>query len=580
MVTWWREALARRRLRRQPVMKPYVNLGARWRTLALIATPITVGLFCLLYGFFFALTAPYMIVAFVAPIAALVLLSIWALPDRPNAPTKTMELFFSAALICLVLWPNYLALVLPGLPWITATRLTGTPMALLMLVSLSSSKTFRSEVTEVIKTVPNLWLWFLAFIAIQLVTIVFSKSPGGAISKWIIQQQNWVAITVVAAWICRIPGRSERYILAIMLMAVPILAVAVKEYDQNGLLWLGHIPSFLKIEDPAVASVVYSTITRGATGQYRAKAVFSTPLGLAEYVALLTPFAIHFAVSNYHLALRVFGFLLVPFIFYGARMTDARLGVMGFLVSVFLYVLIWGMIRFRRNRRDLLAATVVYAYPGVLLAAGLLVTSVQSINVLVFGSGAQVASNQARAHQLVMGIPKVLANPIGHGGGGAGSAMGYGEGSFIAIDNYYLVIGLDYGVIGLVTFLGIFLLTIGWSIRSALTLGGMAHDRELSLLVPIAVCMSAFLVIKAVFAQAELHPMMFMMVGMASALIYRARSLVESRLSVASATPASTGRQAECPAIPAEDDAGLSDDFDDDQPLARAPMRRKPPLLT
>lgn len=553
-------------------MKPYVDLRAPWRLAALILTPIALGVFCLVYGFFFALTAPYLIVAFAAPIAALVLMSIWALPDRTHVPTKTMELFFSAALLCLVIWPNYLALVLPGLPWITATRLTGTPMALLMLVALSTSKNFREEVSGAVRAIPNLWVWFLMFVGIQFATIVFSKAPGAAISKLIIQQQNWVATAVVAAWVFRIGGRAERYALTFLLMLVPIMTVAVLEYNQKGLLWVGHIPEFLKIEDPNIASVVYSSITRGATGQYRSKAVWPSPLGLGEFVALLTPFAIHFAISKYPLILRVASFIAVPAIFYCARLTDARLGVLGFLISVLLYVLIWGMLRFRRNRRDLLAATVVYAYPAVFVAVALAVTSVRSVNVLIFGNSAQAASNAARETQLMMGIPKIMANPIGHGGGGAGSAMGYAEGAFIAIDNYYLVLGLDYGVIGIVCFLGIFLLTIGWSIRSVLSLGGMEHERELDLLTPIAVCLSAFLVIKLVFAQADLHPMLYALVGMASALIYRARQTVQARHAELLATLEASSRASR---IKDADDVDEEDE-PDDRPNLVEPRRRRP----
>ena len=48
-----------------------------------------------------------------------------------------------------------------------------------------------------------------------------------------------------------------------------------------------------------IAASIFASIVRSATGLYRAKAVFSTPLGLAEFLALLTPFAIHFVIGKY-----------------------------------------------------------------------------------------------------------------------------------------------------------------------------------------------------------------------------------------------------------------------------------------
>jgi hypothetical protein len=504
------------------IMRPYVNSDALWRKAIIIGLPFVLGLVCFVYGFFFALTAPFLTIAFAAPIGLLMLLSIWALPDRPQAPTKTMELLFASYLVSLALWPNYLALALPGLPWITAIRLTGIPMALLFLMSLSVSQTFRRELSEVLLAIPGLWIWFLAFALIQGVTVPIATSPGGAASKFMIQQVNWTVIAAVAAWVMRKPGRAERYFKMLLSTAIPMIAIAQYEFSKKHLLWLGHVPPFMKIDD-ATAAAIFASIYRMSNGLYRAKAVFSTPLGLAEYGALLVPFAIHFALGNYSRLLRIFSFVLIPALFYMMRLTDARLGVLGFLVSVLLYVLFTGMQRFRRNRRDLIGATLIYAYPAVFAIAILAVTAIHPLKVLVLGGGAQAASNAARAHQFAMGLPKILTHPLGFGGGGGGGAMGYGAGEFIAIDAYYLDLGLEYGVLGLATFVGIFLITVSWNVRSALALSG-SKDRELTLLIPLAVCMSEFLVIKGVFAQADLHALVFMMVGASSALVWRARA--------------------------------------------------------
>jgi O-Antigen ligase len=511
------------------ILKPYVNLNTFRLKLLQISIPISLAAFCLVYGFFFAITAPYLILPLAVPVVLMALLSIWALPDSHRVPTKTIEWLFSGAIISLIIWPNYLALVLPGLPWVTAARIFGTPMAILFLVALSSSRVFRGEISTVLKAIPNFWIWLTIFVVIQIAGVAFGKSPSSAVSKWIIQLQNWIGILTISAWVCRTPGRPSRYILFMFLLSAPMFFVELVEYSGKHLIWEGYIPSFLKIADPNVASVVYASNTRGATGQYRAKAVFTTTLGLAEYMSLMTPFAIHLAVHNYKLIVRIIGFLAVPLLFYAIRLTDARLGVVGFLISVIVYVFIWGMLRFRRNRRDILAATIVYAYPALFIAVALSITVVKPVHNLVMGGGAQAASNLARKHQFEMGLPSILTNPIGHGAGGAGAAMGYAEGDFIAIDNYYLAIGLNYGVIGLVTFLGVFLMTIVWSARTVLTLNETSQDRELALLIPIAACLSAFLIIKLFYAQEDLHPILYMLVGMAIALIYRAKQQVLAR---------------------------------------------------
>src|SRR3546814_13038158 len=83
---------------------------------------------------------------FLVPVIALGLLVIWALPETDWAPTKTLAWLLIAFLIALPLWPNYLAIALPGMPGITLLRIIGAPMILLLLIPLSVSAEFRPGV--------------------------------------------------------------------------------------------------------------------------------------------------------------------------------------------------------------------------------------------------------------------------------------------------------------------------------------------------------------------------------------------------------------------------------------------------
>jgi len=213
----------------------------------------------------------------------------------------------------------------------------------------------------------------------------------------------------------------------------------------------------------------------------------------------------------------------VPTLYFVVRMTDARLGVAGYLASLLIYLLFWSLVRWRRRMSDLLTAAIVYAYPSVFLAAVAATMFVHKIHVIVFGGGAQAASNEARSNQFRMALPALLRNPIGHGAGQAGDAMGYGAGDFIAIDSYYISLALDYGIVGLTLYVGIFAMVIGAAVTAMLR-AGPTSDREAGLLIPLATCLCAFLVIRGVFAQPEIHPMIFMMVGMVIALVARAKA--------------------------------------------------------
>ena len=519
----WRDWRAKRR---PIVLRPYVDLHSRWRLAARFLVPIGLGALCLIYGFFFAITAPYLIVPLAAPIAVLALLAIWALPENNVVPTKAMELAFSGLIITLVLWPNYLALALPGLPWITMVRLTGFPMAFFLLISLSASTAFRRDVMSVADAAPFAFRAFLVLTVMGFITIPFSKGIADSVNKLLVQQLNWTCVFLVSLFIFRKPGRVHRYVMLLVMLAIPIIAVSIMESEEQHVLWAGHVPSFLRVEDPSAQRALAGAV-RGATGQYRAKATFSTALGLSEFAALMTPFALHLAVSRYRLLTRVLGLAMVPTLYFVVRLTDARLGVAGYLVSLLVYLLFWSLVRWRRRIGDIATAAIVYAYPTMFLAMVAATMFVHKIHVIVFGGGAQAASNEARGNQFHMALPVLLRNPLGHGPGQSGDVMGYGAGQFIAIDSYYISVALDYGVIGLISYVLIFALTIGAAVMVMLR-APPTDDREMSLLMPLATCLCAFLVIRGVFGQPDIHPMIFMILGMIFALVARSKALNEA----------------------------------------------------
>lgn len=515
----WRDWRAKKR---PMVLRPYVDLHSRWRLAARYLVPLGVGLFCVIYGFFYAITAPYLIVPLAVPIGVLGLLAIWALPENNVVPTKAMELCFSALMIGLILWPNYLALALPGLPWITMIRLTSFPMAFFLLISLSASSHFRHQILESARATPLIFRLMIIFSIDVLVTMPFSHNPAETINKVIIQQINWAGVFLVSLYIFKKPGRVERYLFLLLAITVPIILLAFLESEEQHVLWNGHVPSFLRVEDPSAQRALAGAV-RGATGQYRTKVTFSTALGLSEFAALMTPFALHWAVGRFNIVLRIIALVMIPTLYFVVRMTDSRLGVAGYLVSLLVYLLFWSLMRWRRRIGDLLSAAIVYAYPTMFLAVVASTMFVHKIHVIVFGGGAQQASNEARGNQFKMALPALLRNPIGYGAGQSGDKMGYGAGDFIAIDSYYIVVALDYGILGLALYVAIFAMVIGASVMVMLR-ATPSKDREIGLLMPLATCLCAFLVIRGVFGQPDIHPMIFMLMGMIIALVARAQA--------------------------------------------------------
>ena len=99
--------------------------------------------------------------------------------------------------------------------------------------------------------------------------------------------------------------------------------------------------------------------------------------------------------------------------------------------------------------------------------------------------------------------------------------LGFGKdiGGMITIDSYYLSIALEFGVIGFLVYYGMFGIAIFESGKRGLT--AQTADPEQAFLIPITLALIAFAVIDSVFSQQDIHPVVFMMLGILMALAFR-----------------------------------------------------------
>lgn len=515
-LTIWPRGLARSREAPPVALAPYHSLRRDW--LKKIIGLSCLMLFCLIYGFFFSVFAPNFFVLFVAPLAVLTLLVIWALPDLNWAPTRQLEWAFYATFIALIVWPNYLAIALPGLPWITLVRLTSTPLVIILLVCISVSAEFRATLNRSLRAIPAIPILLAIFVVIQLYSIGLSKDISGSIQKFIVAQTTWTAAFIAGAYVFLRPGQIKRWAMILWAMAVFVSLIAIWEFRLKHVPWLGHTPSFLKISDEAVGNIL-AGVMRAGTNLYRAQATFSTPLGLAEYLALTFPFVLHFTTKRFSPRVRAAAMISIPLILYGCYLTNAKLGMIGSLLGIALYVFGVSFQNWRRNKQSLVAASILLSYPlGVALLAAAMLAS-HRLSVIILGNdGSHAASTAARVLQYTVGWQKFLQWPFGYGIGMGGQTLGFGKDvGVITIDSYYLSVLLEYGIAGFIVYYGLFLIAVFEPAR--LSLFAMKENEDRSFLLPIGISLAAFIVIKSVFSQQDNHPVVFMMLGALMAIV-------------------------------------------------------------
>src|SRR4030095_6763983 len=145
--------------------------------------------------------------------------------------------------LTLIAWPTYLAVALPGLPWISFIRIFGITLAIVLLISISNSRRVRAELREVLGETPLVWKLFAAFILFQFVSIFYSAQPFSSLEKFIIAQIYWTAIFSSCCYLFRTPGRVATWALMMAILALWVSLIGLWEWRLSHVPQAGHIPS-------------------------------------------------------------------------------------------------------------------------------------------------------------------------------------------------------------------------------------------------------------------------------------------------------------------------------------------------
>lgn len=469
------------------------------------------------YGLLFAFLPPAFIPQLIVPVLLLAAVVIWALPNANSAPTRLLYWLFLAFYLSLICWPNYLAIALPGLPWITFLRLFGFPMSVALLICMSVSREFRSELKSVLAPTPMIWKLFCIFIATQVLSVGFSSNPVQSINKLVVAQVYWTTIFFTSAYVFRVPGRVTRWAFLLIVMALFVCAIGFWEWRIGSVPWAGRTPSFLQIDDENVQRILAGG-RRAATGLYRVQSTFTTSLSCAEYLAMTTPFVVHAIVGAKRVYVKLAALACLPIIFYTIFNTNSRLGALGFFLSLLLYLAFWSIRQWNMKRSSIMGPALTLSYPVIFTLFLAATMFVGRLHRMVWGGGETQFSNDARIAQWHAGLPMIFKAPLGHGVGQAAEVLGFANGDgVLTIDSYYLSIGLEYGVIGFLAFYGMFVAGLRYGASSIMK----ADERETSYLVPIVISLTVFLIVKSVLSQEANHPLAFMLLGMEVALISR-----------------------------------------------------------
>ncbi len=491
-----------------------------------ILTALILAILGATYGFLFSVTTTYFLVEMLMPVALVALLVLVLLPDNGVAHERTVLGLLFALMSALAVWPDYLALALPGLPWITALRLIAVPLCLVYAISLSQSPAYRKQLADTLNTVPGVWKFLAAFFVLTLISLAFTDKFALSVNKLLVGLYAWAAMFLIGAQIGRKRGGALALAQLLWVATLMTCMIAMLELRMGHVPWAGHIPSFLKIEDETIAAIL-SGKQRAALGEQRLQGKFTTPLGLAEFLALTAPFLMHFLFRGRNRLEQVAAAATLVLVLFVIVKTDARLGVVGLIIAVLGYGFYLGVRRWRSNSSSIFAPVFVMSYPVMTIVLFIASFFVGRLRNAVWGSGAYQASTEAREQQFSQGMDLILKQPWGHGIGRAAETLGFtNPDGVLTIDTYYLSIALEMGVLGFIAYYGAFVIAI-WHGTKAIP--ESEQDPDAAWILPTVLALVNFVVIKSILSQQESHPLAFTLLGLAVALVALGRSQVQPR---------------------------------------------------
>jgi hypothetical protein len=490
-----------------------------------------------LYGVMAAILPPGLLMGAAAPLGLLALLVVWALPDAKSAPTRALTHTFTAFVLFLILWPNYLAVSIAGLPWISMRRLVGLILTVLLMICLSTSKPFRQDMVNTFRTSPWLARLLIGFVIIQFLASIFSISPSETIGRWLNTTFTSTAVCFTTIWLFGPGGKTVPWLVNRLAFATFVLMViGVFEARAQHVLWLDHIPSFLRIDDAVLAQLIQPHVRNW----YRVVTTYTTALSYGELLALMTPFVLYRMVNAKTWPMRLLWLAFDAFVLYSAVLSTARLSLVGFLAAHAVFGLLWGLHRWRNARGDMIGISATMMYPAALVALALAVVFVPALHVRVLGGGAAQASTDARSAQFRQAMPVIARRPLlGYGPGQGGGAINWRtpDGN-LTIDLGFVALAADVGVFGFLAYAGFMLLSIVSLFRAGWRDFTSSFPPEFAVMGSLTVLITTRLVL----AQGDNDPLFMLLFGLALGVLYVASRRDAANPVVGEAT--ATGRSA------------------------------------
>lgn len=393
-----------------------------------------------------------------APVGVIAGLALWLMPDVTNPRDPPFHKLFLAYLFLVSAWPNYVALALPGLPWITPARLVLIGLLLTVTLQLAQNAQLRRYVVDTMthdKWVARAWLCYYAVcLLVAAVGLTPATSLGIVANSLMLNSVHMV----VAVWLFRRESAYWSVTLSITLALIFVLLVALLESWMQMPPWINHIPSFMRVDEDYL-ELYLSPQSRIGDGRYRVRSTFPLVLYFGFYLNLVMPLLLYYMsrMRGPKILLALALAVLIAFVVWFANARTAILSV-AFSVAGFMALLMGRQLLSGRKTDGLKSGLVLAGLAAALLMGAALVASSHRAKVFMFGGAQHADSDAGRDLQWDNTWRYLRGNVIGAGAGNSGILVGVPQANgILAVDSGWINILVDNGPLSFVFYMTIWL---------------------------------------------------------------------------------------------------------------------------
>jgi hypothetical protein len=501
------------------ILPPYTRradtLGHRLRKAAVITA--TIG-FAIIMGFWVAIFSTLVVPMFIGVIGVLFLIAMWLAEDEEPDLSRPAAALFTAYIFLSVFWPSYLAVAIPGLPWLTPTRMALGLTAFLMLLHLSQSQISRSWIVGAIVGMKPAFAFYGLTLLLMFATVPMGRTPGDSLSFAVMQSILWNIPLIAALWLFRDPDVGIRVLRAMGIALLFVMLLTLAEYRNLQPIWVPYIPSFLKVDAAQMASTL-SAQTR-LDGGYRAKGTFSVHLYYAQFLLMMLPFALHWLLDSRTATSRLWAAAYLVLMLIIIWMNNTRTGTTGQLVVIAGMLALYAFRHYLHTQSalDVTAPAFLLGIPGAAAVLAVLISISPRLQTMTIGGTLHANSDAVRDGQWDKAWAAVFSNPIGHGAGDSGPLTGrLTSGGIWIVDSTWINFLVDFGVLG----------ALSWALFLGLVVGTGALiylqkvDRSANLAGPAAIAIGSFMMSMYTISFFGSFPMLMVLIALICATRHR-----------------------------------------------------------